>query len=84
MAKTIKEILIERTGVDPKKITKDATPESMGMDSLDQVEFWMSIEDEYEITVEDEEATGFKKLEDVFKYLENHKIGPEKTGVINP
>lgn len=39
-------------------------------DSLDAVEIMMALEDEFEITVPDEEAENFENIGDIVKYVE--------------
>ena len=48
-----------------KEFVKD-----LGADSLDIVEMFMSLEDEYNITVSDEEAVKIKTIGDVIKLIE--------------
>ena len=48
-----------------KEFVKD-----LGADSLDIVEMFMSLEDEYSITVSDEEAVKIKTIGDVIKLIE--------------
>ena len=50
---------------DDKEFVKD-----LGADSLDIVEMFMSLEDEYNITVSDEEAVKIKTIGDVVKLIE--------------
>lgn len=50
---------------DDKEFVKD-----LGADSLDIVEMFMSLEDEYNITVSDEEAVKIKTIGDVIKLIE--------------
>ena len=51
-----------------KEFVKD-----LGADSLDIVEMFMSLEDEYNITVSDEEAVKIKTIGDVIKLIEASK-----------
>ena len=51
-----------------KEFVKD-----LGADSLDIVEMFMSLEDEYSITVSDEEAVKIKTIGDVIKLIEASK-----------
>ena len=40
-------------------------------DSLDAVEIIMALEDEFEVSVPDEEAENFKTIGDIVNYIEN-------------
>lgn len=51
-----------------KEFVKD-----LGADSLDIVEMFMSLEDEYNVTVSDEEAIKIKTIGDVIKLIEANK-----------
>jgi acyl carrier protein len=47
--------------------------EDLGYDSLDTVEMLMTLEEEYDIRIKDEDAMKLKTLGDVANYLDNHK-----------
>jgi acyl carrier protein len=51
---------------DEKEIDKD-----LGADSLDVVEMLMNLEEEYGITVPEEEAVNIKTVSDIIKVIEN-------------
>lgn len=51
---------------DEKDIVKD-----LGADSLDVVEMLMNLEEEYGITVPEEEAVNIKTVSDIIKVIEN-------------
>jgi acyl carrier protein len=46
--------------------------ESLGADSLDIVELMMNLEEQYGITIPDEELTNVKTIGDVIDYIETH------------
>ena len=53
----IKEIIIDKLGVEESKITSDARfLEDLGADSLDTVELIMQFEEEFDIEISDEDA----------------------------
>ena len=54
-------------------ITPDSTFESLGIDSLDVVEFVMEVEKEFDITIPDEEAAKLNTVGDAVKYIEAHQ-----------
>tara|TARA_Y100001970_G_C13819076_1_gene643900 strand:+ start:117 stop:350 length:234 start_codon:yes stop_codon:yes gene_type:complete len=53
----VKEIIIDKLGIEESKITNDARfIEDLGADSLDTVELIMQFEEEFDIEISDEEA----------------------------
>ena len=60
--KTIEEI------TDDKEVVKD-----LGADSLDIVEMLMNLEEEYDITVPEEEAGDIKTVGDIIKLIDSKK-----------
>ena len=47
----IREIIAEQAMLEPDQITDDATPESLGIDSLGLVESIFALEEEFDITI---------------------------------
>lgn len=47
--------------------------EDLNADSLDFVELLMTMEDEFGVSISDEDAKTLKTVDDVCKYLEAHK-----------
>lgn len=69
----VKAILSEQFDVEEDKITPETRLiEELGADSLDVVDLLMSIEDEFEIEVPDEEIENMKNVEDVVSYIKNN------------
>lgn len=68
----IRAILCEQLGIEEDDISMDSNiAEDLGADSLDVVDLIMSIEDEFEIEVPDEELEGIRTVADVVNYIEN-------------
>ncbi|WP_353092921.1 acyl carrier protein [Tissierella praeacuta] len=65
-------IIAEQLGVDdPESITLETSiMKDLEADSLDAVEIMMALEDEFGITVPDEDAEKFKNIGDIVKYVE--------------
>ncbi len=64
----IKEIIIDKLGIEENKITNDARfIEDLGADSLDTVELIMQFEEEFDIEISDDDA---EKLTTVGKSVE--------------
>jgi acyl carrier protein len=70
----IKEIIVNELGVEPEKVTEDASfVEDLGADSLDTVELVMAFEEEFEIEIPDEDAEQLQTVGDAIRYLKEHK-----------
>ena len=65
-------IIAEQLGVDNvESITMETSMmKDLEADSLDAVEIMMALEDEFGITVPDEDAEKFKNIGDIVKYVE--------------
>ena len=67
----VKAILTEQFDVEEDKITADTDlQEDLGADSLDVVDLLMSIEDEFEVEVPDEEIENIKTVGSLVSYIE--------------
>lgn len=67
----VKAILAEQFDVEEDKITTDTDlQEDLGADSLDVVDLLMSIEDEFEVEVPDEEIENIKTVGSLVSYIE--------------
>mmetsp|Transcript_13210 Transcript_13210/g.34631 ORF Transcript_13210/g.34631 Transcript_13210/m.34631 type:complete len:113 (-) Transcript_13210:1283-1621(-) len=59
--------------VDPAKVTPEAHfSNDLGLDSLDNVEVVMALEDEFVIEIPDQEADRILTLGDAIKYISEH------------
>ena len=68
----IKEIIIDKIGIDDAKITMDAKfIDDLGADSLDTVELIMQFEEEFSIEIPDEEAEGLLSVGQAVDYITN-------------
>lgn len=67
----VKSILAEQFDVEEDKITEDTSlQDDLGADSLDVVDLLMSIEDEFEIEVPDEDVENIKTVGELVAYVE--------------
>lgn len=67
----VKAILAEQFDVEEDKINADTDlQEDLGADSLDVVDLLMSIEDEFEVEVPDEEIENIKTVGSLVSYIE--------------
>ena len=67
---TVKKILTEQLGVDENAITEDTAIEELGADSLDLVEIVMTIEEEFDVKIDDGSIEDLKKVGDIITYIE--------------
>ncbi len=69
----VKEIIINELGVDPEKVTAEASfVEDLGADSLDTVELVMAFEEEFGVDIPDEDAEQMRTVGDAIRYLKEH------------
>ena len=69
----IKEIIIDKLGVESSKITMEAKfIDDLGADSLDTVELIMQFEEEFHIEIPDEDAEKISKVQDAIDYINNN------------
>lgn len=69
----VKAILSEQFDAEEDSITADTNiAEDLGADSLDVVDLLMSIEDEFEIEIPDEEIDNIKTVGELVKYIEDN------------
>lgn len=72
----VKEIIINELGVDPEKVSSDASfVEDLGADSLDTVELVMAFEEEFGIDIPDEDAEQMQTVGDAIDYMKEHGEG---------
>lgn len=73
MLNKVKEIIIEELGLDEDtEVTMETSlMEDLEADSLDAVEIIMALEDEFDISIDDDEAENFKNIGDIVKFIES-------------
>jgi len=70
IAEKIKEIICEQLDVSEEDVvTKASFVDDLGADSLDQVELIMAMEEEFEISISDEDAEKIATVEDAVNYI---------------
>lgn len=68
----VKETLCEQLDVEEDKVTLEASIiDDLGADSLDVVDLIMSLEEEFEIEIPDEDVEHMKTVGDIVKYVED-------------
>ncbi len=74
IAQKVKEIIVEKLGVDEKGVTPEASfTADLGADSLDTVELIMDLEKEFDISIPEEEAEKIITVGDAIAFIENAK-----------
>ncbi len=66
----VKTIICDQLAVEPEKVTTTASfIEDLGADSLDIVELVMTMEEEFDLEIPDEDAEKIKTVGDVVRYI---------------
>lgn len=80
---SVRQLVGEQAAIEPTKISeipvsahvnvtppfKEGTPDDLGLDSLDAVELVMSLEDEFDIEIPDEDADKLLSVGDMIRYV---------------
>ncbi|MCI8755717.1 MAG: acyl carrier protein [Oscillospiraceae bacterium] len=70
----VRDILVDQLDVDEDTVTMEASiTADLGADSLDVVDLVMSLEEEFECEIPDDEIENIKTVGDVVKYIEEHQ-----------
>jgi len=69
----VRGVIVEQLNVDADDVNEDASfVDDLGADSLDIVELVMALEEEFGISIPDEEAENIKLVGDAVAYIEAH------------
>ena len=69
----VKELISQQLNKPIEEITEDKeVVKDLGADSLDVVEMLMSLEEEYDITVPEEDAVNIKTVGDIVKLIDKN------------
>ncbi|MBR5335073.1 MAG: acyl carrier protein [Bacteroidaceae bacterium] len=67
----VKQIIVEKFGVSESQVTPEASfTNDLSADSLDRVELIMEIEDEFGISIPEEQAENIATVGDAIKFVE--------------
>lgn len=67
------QIVSDKLAIPADQITADSTfAEDLGADSLDVVELLMALEDEFGLTIDEEEAENIATVRDAVRYIEDN------------
>lgn len=66
----VRDILVEELDLEVDEVTMESNiREDLGADSLDMVDLIMSIEDAFEVKVEENDAVNIKTVGDIVNYI---------------
>ncbi len=69
----LKKIISEQLSVDEEDVVPEASfIEDLNADSLDLVELIMTLEEDFNIKISDEDAEGIRTVQDAIDYLQEH------------
>ena len=72
MKEKIKKIIADQLCISVEKVAEDADiTKDLGADSLDVVELLMAFEEEFGVSISDEDASKIKSVNDVVAYIES-------------
>jgi len=70
----VKKIIAEKLSVDLDEVVPEAAfTDDLGADSLDLVELIMSMEEEFDIDISDEDAEQLTTVQDAIDYINEHQ-----------
>lgn len=74
ISEKVVEMLASQLNIEKAKLVPNARLiEDLGADSLDMVEMLMLVEEEFGISIPDDDAMNLKTVEDIVKYIEAKK-----------
>ena len=74
ISEKVVEMLASQLNIEKAKLVPNARLiEDLGADSLDMVEMLMLVEEEFGISIPDDDAMDLKTVEDIVKYIEAKK-----------
>ncbi len=74
IAEKVKEIIVEKLGVDESEVTNDANfTNDLGADSLDTVELIMEFESAFDIEIPDDQAENISTVGEAIAHIEKAK-----------
>ena len=69
----VKELITENLGVDADKVVPEASfVDDLDADSLDQVELILALEEEFDTTIPEEEASKITTVGEAINYINTH------------
>lgn len=69
----LKKIIVDQLGVDENEVISNASfVEDLNADSLDLVELIMSLEEEFKVSISDEDAEKITTVQEAEDFIEEH------------
>ncbi len=69
----VREIIVDQLNVDEDEVVMDASfIDTLGADSLDLVELMIAMEEEFEMTIPEEDIDKISTVGNVVEYIESH------------
>ncbi len=73
IAERLKKVVVDQLGVDDSEVVSSASfVEDLNADSLDLVELIMSLEEEFNLQISDEDAEKITTVQEAEDYIEEH------------
>ncbi len=70
----VREIMVDTLSLEKDEIKIESNLfDDLGADSLDAVELNMALEEEYGISIPDEDLLKLKTVQDIISYIDSHK-----------
>ena len=74
MKEKVKKLIADQLCISANKVTDDADlVADLGADSLDKVELLMAFEEEFGVSISDDDASKIKNVNDIVAYIESKK-----------
>lgn len=70
---TVKKTIVDTISCKEEDVTLEANIKELGADSIDAVQIIMDLEEVYGIEIDADDAGAFVTVNDVVKYIEEHK-----------
>ena len=81
----VKAVIVEQLNVEEDDVIEDASfVDDLGADSLDIVELVMALEEEFGISIPDEEAESIKTVGDAVTYIDVQRLVPTHVSTRRP
>ena len=69
----VRDSLVDQLDVEEEKVTMDASiTDDLGADSLDVVDLVMSLEEEFDVEIPDNQVENIKTVGDIVRYIEDN------------
>ena len=69
----VRDIIVETLGCDAEAVTLTASlADDLGADSLDVVDLVMSLEEEFDVEIPDNQVENIKTVGDIVRYIEDN------------